>query len=920
MLIPASELALSVLNWDVTHIFEPRLLPKIDLSKGTPSEARTMVVVPVIFNDETTIAALLDKLEITYLANQDEHIHFALLGDFVDAPSESMPNDREILECAQDGIEELNRRYSRGALVPFHLFHRPRKWCETEGKWIGWERKRGKLREFNRLVLESLDGEKEAGGTPAHPVTSFIVATASAELLAQIRYVITLDADTQLPRDAARRLIGAAIHPLNQPRFDRGEQRVVRGYSILQPRVSISLESASRSLFARIFSGNTGIDPYTTAASDVYQDLFGEGIYTGKGLYEVDAFEQALKDRIPDQTLLSHDLFESIFARAALVSDVEFLDDYPAFYDTYAMRQHRWTRGDWQIAGWLGRRVRDAHGNKRPNRIPAISRWKILDNLRRSLVAPGIILFLIASWTILPGSSLWWTLFALLVLAFPVYSHVTTGLLIHPRGIPWTSHFWSVWGDMRTNTAQLALTIVFLAHQAYLMIDAIVRTVHRKLISQRHLLEWLTAARAEKSSKHDTVAFAQLMWPAQVIAFAVLIAVALTSNRSLALALLFIAAWAFSPVIAFSVSRCRAEGLPEFAPKDLRAGRIIARRTWRFFETFVGEEDHWLPPDNFQEDPRPIIAHRTSPTNIGLLLLSTVAAYDFGYVGVVELLERIEFTLGSLGKLQKFRGHFFNWHDTRSLTPLWPHYVSVVDSGNLAGSLIALRQACLEFPDEPLFDEKTINGLADTVAAINQEFSQLSAGRRRTDTITIKELHDEITACTNLLAQKIPKSLTEWIALLQSVSERATAIDDIVAALAHEHGRQEFEELHWWASSLLHETTNHIRDLRLLIPWSATVTEGLSALAALDDQVREQWTSIAAALRSIPSLSRISDICDSVLLRLAALRGLIEEHSADNSETRDVALAELNALTGAVEQAAQAADPLSSRLGKVAQS
>src|SRR5207249_819682 len=322
----ASALALSVLNWDMTHIFAPRLLPKIDLSKGITSEARTMVVVPVILNDEETVAALLDKLEITYLANQDEHLHFALLGDFVDAPSESMPNDREILEHAQDGIEKLNRRYSGGAPVRFHLFHRPRKWCETEGKWIGWERKRGKLREFNRLVLESLDGEKEAGGTPAHPAGNFIVATASAELLAQIRYVITLDADTQLPRDAARRLIGAAIHPLNLPRFDRGEQRVVRGYSILQPRVSISLESASR--------------------------------------------------------------------------------------------QHRWTRGDWQIAGWLRRYVFDAKGNKQRNRISAISRWQILDNLRRSLLAPAIIALLIAAWTILPGNPIWWTLFAVITLAF----------------------------------------------------------------------------------------------------------------------------------------------------------------------------------------------------------------------------------------------------------------------------------------------------------------------------------------------------------------------------------------------------------------------------------------------------------------------------------------------------------------------
>ena len=405
-LIPASDLVINALNWDITHTFNPTLLPKIDLAKGIPPEARTMVVVPAILPDEATIATLIDKLEIAYLANQDEHLHFALLGSFADADSEKLPDDESIVSAARHGIEELNQRYSDGQPIRFHLFHRCRQWCETEDKWIGWERKRGKLREFNHLLRGARD-------------TSFIVATAGPELLAQVRYVITLDSDTQLPRDSAKRLIGAAIHPLNLPRFDHHAGRVVTGYGILQPRVSISLESSARSFFARVFSGNTGIDPYTTASSDVYQDLFGEGIYTGKGLYDVDAFEQALDDRVPDQTLLSHDLFESIFARAALVSDIEFLDDYPAYYDSYAMRQHRWTRGDWQIAAWLKRHVRDAHGGILPNRIPAISRWKILDNLRRSLLAPSIVLLLIAGWTFLPGRPVWWTLFALLVLAFP---------------------------------------------------------------------------------------------------------------------------------------------------------------------------------------------------------------------------------------------------------------------------------------------------------------------------------------------------------------------------------------------------------------------------------------------------------------------------------------------------------------------
>ena len=907
-LIPASDLALSVLNWDVTHVLEPRLLPKVDLSKGVPAEARTMVVVPVIFNDQATVAALIDRLEIAYLANQDEHLHFALLADFADAESEEMPDDRETLATAEQGIEQLNSRYSAGKPIRFHLFHRPRRWCETEGKWIGWERKRGKLREFNQL----LRGNSKSG---------FMVATGNAELLSQVRYVITLDADTQLPRDAAKRLIGAAIHPLNLPRFDPEAERVVKGYGILQPRVSISLESASRSLFARIFSGNTGIDPYTTAASDLYQDLFGEGIYTGKGLYDVDTFEKALDDRVPDQTLLSHDLFESIFARAALASDIEFLDDYPAHYDTYAMRQDRWTRGDWQIAGWLRRMVRDARGDKRPNHIPTISRWKILDNLRRSLVAPAIILLLIAGWTILPGGASWWTLFALVTLAFPVYAHVTTGLLIHPRGVPWTSHFWSVWGDMRTNTGQLALEVVFLAHQAWLMLDAITRTVYRKLITNRHLLEWVTAAGAEKSSKHDIPTFFRFMWPAEAISLVAAVLVIVARPRALPLALPFLLAWVFSPLVAFYVSRRRVEEAREFAPKDVRTGRIVARRTWRFFETFVGDEDHWLPPDNFQEDP-PVIAHRTSPTNIGLLQLSTLSAYDFGYLTLIGLVERTEFTFASLEKLQRFRGHFLNWHDTRTLLPMWPPYVSVVDSGNLAGSLIALKQATLDLPDDKLFDGRALGGLRDTIGAITQETSQLAASLQRTDAITIKQLRGEIQACTDLLSGEAPEGLAEWAKLFEAVHERATVIDDIVAALSLVHGGDEFTELRWWTSSLLHEVRNYRRDMNLLTPWAVARTVALDAITLgglPGDDLRAHWEVITDVLGRVPSLAHISEICDTALVQLAALRAKLERTVSETLPRRDAALNELSILTGALEQAAEAARTITSRLATIAQ-
>ncbi|HJZ81914.1 MAG TPA: glucoamylase family protein, partial [Pyrinomonadaceae bacterium] len=803
-------------------------------------------------------------------------------------------------DAAEAGIGVLNQRYPHDKSQRFHLFHRRRQWCETEEKWIGWERKRGKLAEFNRLLRRAQD-------------TSFVVATAEPELLSQVRYVITLDADTQLPRDAAWRLLGAAIHPLNQPGFNPQTNMVVSGYAILQPRVSISLESGSRSVFARVFSGNTGIDPYTTAASDVYQDLFGEGIYTGKGLYEVDAFERAMNGRVPEQTLLSHDLFESLFARAALVSDIEFLDDYPTQYDTYAQRQHRWTRGDWQISGWLRGTIRDAGSDKKKSDFTAISRWKIFDNLRRSLLAPAIVLLLIAGWTILPGRGLATSLFVLLTLAFPVYAHLTSGLLIHPRGVPWTSHFWSVWGDLRKGTAQLLLEIVFLAHQAWLMTDAIGRTLYRTVISRRRLLEWVTAARIEKSNRHELRSFVRFMWPAEAICVATIILILALKPGALMFAGLFLSLWALSPLIAFQVSRRQVEGRAELSPQDVSTGRVVARRTWRFFETFVGDEDHWLPPDNFQEDPQ-VIAHRTSPTNIGLLLQSTLAAYDFGYVGLVELLERLEFTLGSLAKLQKFRGHVLNWHDTRNLQPLWPQYVSTVDSGNLAGSLTALKQACLELPDAKLVDQRLLRGMSDTVGAIKLELSQL-APRQRTAAISVKELNAEIDACAKQLAGDCPETLADWQVLINEVYERAQAIDDIVAAFSHEHGGEQFADARWWTSSLLKETGNYRRDLNLLTPWASFMADALG-LAVKDPEAAARWRTIQGELSRPPSLAGVPELCDRALVQLAALRPDIE--NASSASTRDAALSELNALTEALELAAEASRDISTRLAKCA--
>ncbi|HUE81414.1 MAG TPA: glucoamylase family protein [Pyrinomonadaceae bacterium] len=904
-LIPASDLALSLVNWDVTRTLEPRQLPKMDATEGIPKEARTMVVIPTIFFSVTGVRELVEKLEVHFLANQDDCIHFALLSDFPDANAEELPGDSALIDAALVGVDELNRRYSTGPFARFHLFHRRRRWNPSEGKWMGWERKRGKLQQFNRLARGARD-------------TDFVVQTARPDLLQQTRYLITLDSDTQLPRDSARKLIGTAIHPLNRPRIDRSVNRVTYGYGILQPRVSVSLVSASSSRFARIFSGNTGIDPYTTAVSDVYQDLFGEGNYTGKGLYELDTFEAVLAERAPENTLLSHDLFESLFARAALVTDIELIDDYPARYDTYAKRQHRWTRGDWQLIRWLFPKVPDAHWRKVRNPLPLISRWKIFDNLRRSLVAPAMFLWLIAAWLIFPGNVLWWTLFIVVAIAFPVYLHVTTSLLIHPKGIPWTSHFWSVWGDIRTNTAQVSLSIIFLAHQAYLMSDAIIRTLYRVVISRRQLLEWVTAAQAESSSNYRLAIFLRFMAPAQITVGVAALLLILWRQQFPLVAAPFVVIWLVSPFVAYWISQPLARARPELPPEHLGLARLVGRRTWRFFETFVGTETNWLPPDNYQEDPA-TLAHRTSPTNIGLLLVSTVAAHDLGYLGTMEFVERQELTFATLERMRKFRGHLFNWYDTRTLEPLLPQYISTVDSGNFAGHLIALKQSCIELPDARLFEARIVQGLSDTLREVSEEASKLGAIRQRTEIVTVRELRDEIDSCIELISSaEHSNSLPAWLELLEALRSHLSVVQDIVNALAQEHGPENFADLAWWVGAMHHQVESLLREIEQLTPWALRLkARVLTPPENSDIHTQVRWQELNTLLTKIPSLAEIPDICDQALVQLSALQQITADLSAD-TRGRDLALNTLSTITAIIE-AATGANDLQSRLAHIAQ-
>jgi cyclic beta-1,2-glucan synthetase len=930
-LIPATDLAVSILNWDVTHTFEPRILPKMDADGEVPVEARTMIVVPTMLTSDAVVAELIEKLEVHYLANQDKQFYFALLTDFADAPTPELPTDGALLASAVEGIAKLNARYVAAdeAANRFFLFHRRRQWNESEGKWIAWERKRGKLEEFNRLLQGAED-------------TSFTISTATsadAALLASVRYVITLDSDTQLPRGAARKLVATIRHPLNRAEFDPQTNRVVRGYGILQPRISVTLESSARSRFARILSGNTGVDPYSTAASDVYQDLFAEGSFTGKGLYDVGAFQAALSGRVPDNSLLSHDLFEGLYARAALVTDIELLDDHPAHYDTYAKRGHRWARGDWQIARWLLPRVPNKERATVRNTLPLISRWKIFDNLRRSLVAPSLLVWLVAGWTILPGRPWWWTLFALVVVSFPVYAHLTTSLFSHPRGVTWTSYFWHVWDDFGTNTKQVALTLAFLPHQAWMMADAILRVAYRKLVSGKHLLEWMTAAQTESGSRHDLGAFWRLMFPATSFAIIAAILLSLLRFESLLTALPFLIGWAISPLLAYFVSAAGPslkESNRELSGDGRQAMRLIARRTWSFFESFVGAEDHWLPPDNFQEDPRPLVAHRTSPTNIGLLLLSTVAARDFGYTGLLETVERLELTLATMKKLEKYQGHLFNWYDTRTLAPLLPQYISTVDSGNLAAHLIALKQAAIELSAQKIFDARLLQGLTDTLALLRGEVKRIGASVSvsggRSQVVTVKELNKEIEACAALVeamksttgnerhsGNEVEAEACAWAKLFADITAHASAAEDIAHAMEQEQGAnatEGFSEFHFWIALLLNQTRALRRDFDTLFPWEVRRVTYLTPLVErAAPHLVARWLAVAEGFTQVPAIGEIEERC---AWALTEIKSLSAELAALEAPERDALLKGLDALAGLIRRTAEAAGQFRHRTASVA--
>jgi hypothetical protein len=737
LILPATQAAIDFMNNLAATIVPTRAMPKLDFSEGIPDDCVTLVAVPALLINEAQIRDLVLDLEIRYLANRDPNLYFALVTDSPDAQTETDRRDN-LVELAAALIEALNRRDARS---PAFLLHRHRVYNEQEGRWMGWERKRGKLLDLNQVLR---------GGFDAFPVK-----VGNIGRLQSVRYVITLDSDTQLPRDSAAKLVGAMAHPLNRAVIDPVTRMVVEGYGILQPRIGISVQSAARSRLAALYSGQTGFDIYTRAVSDVYQDLFGEGIFTGKGIYDVDAVVETLQHRFPENALLSHDLIEGAYARAGLVSDIELIDDYPSHFSAYSRRKHRWVRGDWQILRWLGTKVPDYHGRILPNPITVISQWKIVDNLRRSLLEPSVLLLFLGGWLYLPGPPAFWTAATVALLFLPAWESLLFAIWRIPTS-PRAIRAWA--GDtlhafIQGNAIAL-LTLIFLLHQALLSIDAIVRSVGRVFVTRRKLLEWETAAEAEDASRPKSTVDVYLEWT-PYIAVMMAATVGLLHPRALPVAAPVLILWALSRAISNWMNRRPGTTNATLADADRQYLLDGAERICRFFHDWSSDATNWLTPDSVSEDGAAEL--RLSPTNLAMLLNARIAAVRLGILTIPDFVRHTQATLERVDALPKYRGHLFNWYDIKSLQPLEPRFVSTVDSGNLAASLWTLKQAALAYTADAADHAAPLRAIADTCERIVREMDFRFLYNRKKKVLSVGysfETGAVLPSCYDLLASE----------------------------------------------------------------------------------------------------------------------------------------------------------------------
>jgi cyclic beta-1,2-glucan synthetase len=801
VVLVASRSAVSLVNWWASLLVPPQVLPRLDFSKGIPEDHRTVVIVPAMLSSAGTVDKLLENLELRYLANRSPNLLMALLTDSPDALQEQMPEDKPLLDRALRRIRELNAQYAPVGQTVFYLLHRPRMWNPSQRRWMGQERKRGKIEHFNRLVL--------TGATEPFSLIDGDIAQ-----LHSVRYAIVLDADTQLPPQSAWKLAAAMGHPLNRPHLDAKLHCVTLGYGILQPRLAVSLSQSQRSRFASLFAGDVGLDPYTREVSNVYQDLFGQGQFVGKAIYDIKAFDAAVGTRFPDNRILSHDLVEGLHARCGFLGDVELLEDHPQRYLVDASRRRRWARGDWQIARWMLHSVPGPGKTCRPNPLSMLAKWMILDNLRRTLVPAAMLAAVLLGWFDVPSAALSWTAMLVGVFILPDFLRSMRAITNKPANLNWSTYLPYAWTKELRGWAISLLELLLIPFHAAIYLAEILRTQWR-LITHQLLLEWQTASDAGRQARTTLAGTFLAMWPAPVMAW--LVAILLTWHmtgsmqaspyllwNSIAIGLL-LGAWFFSPAIMWYMGRPRPRRSDGIDDRQRLFLRRTARRTWEYFARFVGPENHWLPPDNFQEDPAIGEAHRTSPTNIGVALLGNLAAWDFGYISAGTLIDRTSATFRTMEQLPRHRGHFLNWYDTLTLEPAPQRYVSTADSGNLSGSLVALKAGLAELADRPILPPRWRDGLEDVVGILLEELSRPE--------------NADTPAC-----MRVQTTLAQQMDFLRSAESALSAAYKAISALAlaakqMEPAMESQGEIAYWLGAIRRQCEDLQADLDRLAPW-----------------------------------------------------------------------------------------------------
>lgn len=786
-LICTSQLAISVVNFFSTLLVKPHLLPRMDFSEAIPSGYRTMVVVPVMLTGEAEIENLTEALEVRFLANKKENLHFALLTDFTDAGQETLPGDQALISLVQQRIEELNKKYHSENNGLFFLFHRPRFWNPQENAWMGYERKRGKITEFNALLRGEAEGR-------------FSLIIGDRAIFPQVKYVITLDADTQLPMASAWKLIGTMAHPLNHAWYDKKKKRVTKGYGILQPRVTVSLPDETASVYSRMHGNEPGIDPYTRASSDVYQDLFREGSFIGKGIYDVDIFRKVLEGKFSENSILSHDLLEGCYVRSGLVSDVQLFEKYPGSYRADMKRRARWVRGDWQIISWILPRVPGAGRHWYKNPVSALSRWKIFDNIRRSLVPVALTSLLLFDWIFLPAS-LFWTIVVSAIIVVPIMITTVWDAIRKPKDVVLSHHIKNSIRNAAEIFKKTLFTLICLPHEAFVNGKAILVSLWRMILTRKKMLQWDPSSNDGNAKQAALAESYASMWIELFLAVVVLICLLLYAPSKLYIAVPILLLWVLAPLVTWYISKPLARQVAILSHEQIVFLRTVARKTWTFFERFVDKEDNWLPPDNFQEQPVAMVAHRTSPTNMGLALLANLSACDFGYITTGRFIERTTETMNSMQQMERFHGHFYNWYDTGSLIPLFPKYISTVDSGNLAGHLLVLRQGLLAIPHQRIPRKKLFTGLQDTLFVLAGTLDEKEQK-------ILQQFKAAMDAAVNADTSSIPEIKFHIDGLLKSF-----------AAVIEQLNNEPESEICWWKQKL-NDQLEQVRDeFKIFEPW-----------------------------------------------------------------------------------------------------